>query len=84
MLNWSFKIRRPPPPPGGPPPKITFLVSPTHLFGYPGLVGELPLQKRQVRPEEWQYERPQREVGRFLKTRVEFLDRDISVLKDTI
>ena len=47
----------------------------TDLFGETGQIAQFALQKGQVRPEEWNDERAQREVGDILQRVVELLDR---------
>ena len=55
-------------------------LSPTDQFGEPGVVRHLPLQQRQVGPQERHHERPQRVVGGLLQRVMELLDGDCAVL----
>ena len=47
----------------------------TDLFGETRQIAQFTLQKRQVRPEEWDDERAKREVGDILQRVVELFDR---------
>ena len=55
-------------------------LSPTDQLGESGVVRHLPLQQRQVRPQERHHKRPQRVVGRLLECVVELFDGDCAVL----